>query len=154
MKDLFKHIKPLQSDKVNLRQALRKIPERVNEESIEPPPNVSSGDKLLYKKRPLPQKLLRQFKKGQYNPDDTIDLHGMTVKEAKLILDQFITASFAANFFTVAVIHGKGRNNCDAPILKNKVNAWLREYPAVIAFCSATTRDGGLGKVYIMLEEN
>ena len=151
---LFKHVKPLKQNKANLRQALGKIIPRDPLETSEPVPSVTSADKLFYKKRNLPQKLLRQLKKGQYNLEDTIDLHGMTVVEAKRELDQFIADSFASNFFIIGVVHGKGRSNFEEPILKNKVNAWLRNYPEVITFCSATPKDGGIGKVYVMLEEN
>ena len=70
------------------------------------------------------------------------------------MLDKFIEEAYQANFFVVAVIHGKGRNNADQPILKNKVNEWLRDYANVIAFCSASPQDGGTGKVYIMLEKS
>jgi DNA-nicking Smr family endonuclease len=31
------------------------------------------------------------------------------------------------------------------------VNYWLRLYDQVLAFCSATRRDGGTGAVYVLL---
>lgn len=32
-----------------------------------------------------------------------------------------------------------------------EVNYWLRLRPEVLAFCSATRRDGGTGAVYVLL---
>jgi len=36
-------------------------------------------------------------------------------------------------------------------VLKRKVNYWLRLHEEVLAFCSATRRDGGTGAVYLLL---
>ena len=36
-------------------------------------------------------------------------------------------------------------------MLKQKVNYWLRLRDEVLAFCSATRRDGGSGAVYVLL---
>jgi DNA-nicking Smr family endonuclease len=36
-------------------------------------------------------------------------------------------------------------------VLKCKVNYWLRLREDVLAFCSATRRDGGTGAVYVLL---
>ena len=155
-KNFFKHIRLLSHDKVSLRSAPPKIKhsQNPNDKIGKSIPLLCSADKIFHTNRILPQKALRQFKKGQYNPEDTIDLHGMTITEAKSMLDKFMEESYQANFFVVAVIHGKGRNNADQPILKNKVNEWLREYSHVIAYCSAPTQEGGVGKVYIMLEKS
>ena len=50
------------------------------------------------------------------------------------------------------IIHGKGyRSGERQPVLKRKVNYWLRLRPDVLAFCSATPRDGGTGAVYVLL---
>ena len=154
LKKLFKSLRPLKHDKVILRPPPKKI-----RASTTPPEEqfhqaLSSADKIFYTNRPLPRKALQQFKKGQYNPEDVLDLHGMTVAEAKIALDKFIQESYEANYFVVAVIHGKGRHKSEKPILKNKVNEWLREYASVMACCSALNKDGGTGKVYIMLESS
>ena len=37
------------------------------------------------------------------------------------------------------------------PILKQKVNQWLRQRAEVLAFCSAPRFDGGTGAVYVLL---
>lgn len=157
-KAIFQHIKLLTSNKVNLRPPPKKMlasqtaRDSVNTDNI--CLSISSADKIFHINRSLPRKALQQLKKGQYNLEDTIDLHGMSVANAKTVLDQFIQESYQANFFVVGVIHGKGRNNTDKPILKNKINEWLRDYSNVIAFCSAPNKDGGTGKVYVMLERS
>lgn len=156
-KTVFKAARLIKQDKVLLRPPPKKIKAISSSKNTAEkvcPPTLSSADKIFYTNCILPRKALHQFKKGQYNPEDTIDLHGMTIREAKKTLDKFIQESYDANFFVVAIIHGKGRQNAEKPILKNKVNEWLREYSSVMASCSAPTQDGGSGKVYIMLRKS
>ena len=50
------------------------------------------------------------------------------------------------------IIHGKGKSSeGKLPVLKGKVNAWLRQWDQVLAFCSARPNDGGTGAVYVLL---
>ena len=52
----------------------------------------------------------------------------------------------------VRIIHGKGsRSEEGQPVLKHKVNYWLRCRDEVLAFTSATGRDGGTGALYVLL---
>ncbi|MEE9156926.1 MAG: Smr/MutS family protein, partial [Gammaproteobacteria bacterium] len=38
------------------------------------------------------------------------------------------------------------------PVLKNKLNNWLRQRDEVLAFCSTRPVDGGTGAVYVLLK--
>lgn len=40
------------------------------------------------------------------------------------------------------------------PVLKGKVNVWLRQKGEVMAFCTAIPRDGGTGAVYVLLRRS
>ena len=75
----------------------------------------------------------------------------MTVQEAMLALQRFVSRCKASGLKYVLIIHGKGRENSE-PILKNKLNHWLRELPTVLAFCSALKKDGGTGAMYVLLK--
>jgi DNA-nicking Smr family endonuclease len=53
----------------------------------------------------------------------------------------------------VRIIHGKGLSSAGKlPVLKGKVDAWLRQMDAVLAFCSARRNDGGTGALYVLLK--
>jgi len=39
------------------------------------------------------------------------------------------------------------------PVLKIKVNSWLRQKAQVLAFCSARPQDGDTGAVYVLLKK-
>jgi DNA-nicking Smr family endonuclease len=55
----------------------------------------------------------------------------------------------------VRLVHGKGqRSGPRGPVLKNKVNVWLRRRSDVLAFASTPPVDGGTGAIYILLARN
>lgn len=112
---------------------------------------VSCDDLLEFHRGGLQHKVLRKFRQGQYNADAILDLHGMRVTEARDALSNFLMHCMQKKIKHVLIIHGKGRS-MSKPILKNKVNQWLRQIESVIAFCSATHRDGRSGAVYVLLK--
>jgi DNA-nicking Smr family endonuclease len=117
-------------------------------------PELETGEELLYWRPGLQQRLIRQFRRGQYAIQAELDLHGYTVPEAREALAAFINASRTAGRRCVRVIHGKGLGAAGKlPVLKVKVNAWLRQKDDVLAFCSARPQDGGTGAVYVLLKK-
>ena len=82
-----------------------------------------------------------------------LDLHGLTAERAEPMLATFLAECQQQQIRCVRVIHGKGWGSRDnRPVLKSKVNYWLRQSDAVLAFCSATIEDGGTGALYILLK--
>ena len=154
MTGILGYIKPLSDDKVNHYQPPKAIKPRQqqHDDEISIPP-ISSADNIKITKKVLSKNLQRQFQQGKLQIEDCMDLHGLTVAQAKPLFNDFISESIAANFFVVAIIHGKGKNQFEQPILKNCVNQWCHQHPQIIAAVSATKHDGGNGKVYIMLEK-
>lgn len=110
------------------------------------------GDAFIaYHQTGISNKILRKLRKGQYNVDAKLDLHGMTVEEARLAVNEFLQLCLNQGMRVVLIIHGKGHHS-RAPILKNKLNHWLREINMVLAFCSAATTHGSRGAIYILLK--
>ncbi|MFD2189230.1 Smr/MutS family protein [Pistricoccus aurantiacus] len=101
----------------------------------------------------LPYRTHAQLKRGRILWEAGLDLHGYTLNEARLELEQFLIDAKARRSRCVLVVHGKARNNAmdSYPVIKSHVNAWLREWPSVLAFCSARELDGGTGAVYVLL---
>ncbi|MGB5260014.1 MAG: Smr/MutS family protein [Gammaproteobacteria bacterium] len=113
---------------------------------------VASEDTLFFSRPGLQHRLLRRFRRGQLAIDDELDMHGMTASEARSAILDFITASREHGGRCVRIIHGKGYGSAhDAPVLKNRLNSWLRQHHEVLAFTSATPRDGGAGALYVLL---
>ena len=112
---------------------------------------VSAEELLTFKQPGVSHKILRKLRKGQYNVDAVLDLHGMSVKIAKKEVEFFLLEALRNGLRTVLIIHGKGHHT-PMPILKNKLNHWLRETTMVLAFCSAAPLHGNRGAVYVLLK--
>ena len=90
---------------------------------------------------------------GKVHIDAELDLHGLTAVRAEPILAMFLAECQQQQIRSVRIIHGKGWGSRDnRPVLKSKVNYWLRQSDAVLAFCSATIEDGGTGALYVLLK--
>ena len=115
---------------------------------------VTAADILIFS-RPGPQnKILRKLRRGQIPIEAALDLHGMRVTDAYSEIMGFINHSLSSSYRCIKIIHGKGRGaKTEMPILKNKVNNWLKQIPQVMAFCSAQPNDGGIGAVYVLLKK-
>lgn len=112
------------------------------------------GGALLFQRQSVGRRTMRKLARGGYSVQAEIDLHGMTLAEAKPRLRDFIQYAVQQNRLCVRVVHGKGLGSGDrGPVLKNAVNHWLRRWDTVLAFVSTRQVDGGTGAVYVLLEK-
>lgn len=96
----------------------------------------------------LSPQLIEKIRRGEYPKEQTIDLHGETINSAREILSTFLQQAYHEQRRGLFIIHGKGKH----AILKNHVVHWLKQIPWVIYFCSATSREGGAGALYVLLK--
>ena len=114
-----------------------------------------SGDSLRFNRPQVGKRTMRKLARGSFSVQAEIDLHGMTVAEAKPRLADFIENSARDGKLCVRVVHGKGLGSGHrGPILKQKVNRWLRQWDQVVAFVSTRQVDGGTGAVYVLLRSD
>lgn len=115
-------------------------------------PLLAPGDELVYRRPGVQDGVLRKLRRGQYRIQGEIDLHGLTVAEARSELKEFLADALMLGVQCVRVVHGKGlRSGHRGPVVKHAVNAVLRRTSAVLAFVSARAVDGGTGAVYVLL---
>lgn len=118
-------------------------------------PEIQIGDVLSYARPGVSHSTLRKLRRGQYRIEANLDLHGLTLNEARLSLLTFIRKHSYQNQRCVRVIHGKGwRSSNQGPVLKPNVNYWLRQLDEVLAFHSARPVDGGTGAIYVLLRSS
>jgi len=116
------------------------------------PADLETGEELVYLRPGLPYSLLRRLRRGQFSVGPQLDLHGLTVDEARTALGAFLHEVQRGGRRCVRIVHGKGlRSGQRGPVLKQTVNALLRRVGAVVAFHSARQVDGGTGAVYVLL---
>lgn len=103
----------------------------------------------------LPWRTRSRLKRGDMAWEAGLDLHGYTMEEARGQLEGFLRDAAAEQRRCLLVVHGKAWGaDSNYPVLKSHVNAWLREWPGVLAFCSAVDADGGTGAVYVLLRRH
>lgn len=114
---------------------------------------TNSGEAMHFQRASVGRTTMRMLARGSYAVLAEIDLHGMTLAEAKPRLEAFIRRCAANNKLCVRIVHGKGLGSGNrGPVLKAAVNRWLRRWDAVLAFTSARQVDGGTGAVYVLLQ--
>ncbi len=113
------------------------------------------GAALRFHRPHVGRRTMRKLQRGGYSVQAEIDLHGMTLAEAKPRLADFIAWNASQGNLCVRVVHGKGMGSGNrGPVLKNAVNRWLRKWDTVLAFVSTPQVDGGTGAVYVLLQRN
>ena len=100
--------------------------------------------------------VMRRLHRGDFSIQAFIDLHGLTVAEAKDALENFLQEAVQTGNRGVLIIHGRGLSSPAEPVLKTNVVKWLttgywRKW--VIAFSSARSCDGGTGATYVLLRQ-
>ena len=114
---------------------------------------LETGEHLAHAQPGVQKSVVKKLRAGRYAVQSEIDLHGLTVAEARSELGEFLRAAQERRHLCVRVIHGKGLGRADGPPrLKPAVNAWLQRNRQVLAFCSARVQDGGTGAVYVLLK--
>ncbi len=167
-KDLFRQIMsdvaPLPQDKVAPpMKAVKPVPRQrhlddmqVLDDMLVHPLDAAefeTGEELVYLKPGVQHGVLRKLRRGQYSIDAELDLHGFTAMEARQEVSAFLRECRYQGIHCARIIHGKGYGSKDKqPVLKHKVNSWLRQHDHVLAFSSARTFDGGTGAVYVLLK--
>jgi len=171
-KDIFsdemKDVEPIKQDQViNLKREAdtpgKKVRRRLavaNKITTDPlssveVPMLQSNDILEYKRDGVQNGVYKKLRMGKYELEAQLDLHRMTVEDARLEVFNFLSECYRYELRTVIILHGKGdRNPEKIAILKSHVANWLPQIDDVIAFHSAQERHGGTGAVYIMLKKS
>ncbi|MBT8085080.1 MAG: DNA mismatch repair protein MutS [Woeseia sp.] len=116
---------------------------------------ASAGERLRFRRPEVGERSLRKLARGRYSVQAEIDLHGLNSAQAEAELSDFIQTSIQQGLRCVRVIHGKGLGSgLGGPVLKVRVNRWLRRWREILAFVSARQVDGGSGAVYVLLRRD
>ncbi len=115
-------------------------------------PLLASGEALVFRREGVSLQLLRRLRRGEFRVQAELDLHGLTMQQARAALREFLAEALARRWRCVRIIHGKGlRSGHRGPVLKGMVASVLRRLSPVLAFVSARAVDGGTGALYVLL---
>ena len=121
---------------------------------------IDSSDKLENKDN-------HTFKKHKQYIEKSIDLHGYTLDEANIAIENFINKAFLENINKLIVVTGKGLHSDnekdpyvskDLSILKYSVPEFISNNKSLMTMINEMTdaklEDGGGGAFYILLKKN
>ena len=113
---------------------------------------LENGDELLFLRNGLSAQHLKKLRRGHWVVQDHLDLHGLTVPEARILTAEFLAHCLREGLRCVRIVHGKGLGSPNRePVLKKKVSGWLAQRDEVLAYCQAPQADGGGGAVLVLL---
>lgn len=158
-RETFKDVSPL--DQRRSEPYRRRLPPRplnlpVGDEEAESDlyseHEIETGEVLDFARPGIQQRVMHDLRRGYLEIGAELDLHGLTVRYAREDLNRFLEACHQRGIRCARIIHGKGYGSQGRqPVLKQKLNLWLRQREDVLAFTSAPRHDGGTGAAYVLL---
>jgi DNA-nicking Smr family endonuclease len=113
---------------------------------------LETGDELQFLRNGLSAQHLKKLRRSHWVVQEHLDLHGLTVPEARDQLIAFLAECKRRGLRCVRIVHGKGlRSPNREPILKKKVAGWLVQRDEILAYCQAPRADGGGGALLVLL---
>lgn len=115
---------------------------------------LKAHDVLCWQRPGVQHGVFRKLRLGQYPIEARLDLHQMTVEQARREVFRFVGDCVRYGLRSVIILHGKGERNPDGIAqLKSYLAKWLPELSDVLAFHSAQKHHGGTGAVYVMVRK-
>ena len=114
--------------------------------------SIDTPEFFEFRRPGIQHRLYQDLQRGLIPPEDSLDMHGMRVTEARVAFSRFLGSALRRGQRCVRVVHGKGRGSeSQQPVLKQKTYQWLQQKDAVLAFVTAPRWDGGSGATYVLL---
>lgn len=120
-------------------------------EYVEP---VDSLAILEFKRDGVQNGVYRNLRLGKYQIDARLDLHHMTVDQARTAVFQFIKDCMQHDIRCALITHGKGEGRDQPAQLKSCVAHWLPQFEQILAFHSAQKQHGWVGATYVLLRKS
>jgi len=127
------------------QKELLSLPEHVTE--------IGPHDLVGLKKDGVQEGVYRKLRLGKYEPQSRLDLHRVTLRDARLQVIDFLNDCYRHSLRTVLITHGKGYHSVTPGRMKSYVLHWLEEWDLVLAFHSAKPQHGGAGATYVLLRK-
>lgn len=111
-------------------------------------------DVLDFRRTGVQHGVYKNLRMGRYTLDARLDLHRLTVDQARKSLYEFVQDCIQHDVRAALVTHGKGIGREKPALLKSCVAYWLPEMPEVLAFHTAQKHHGGYGATYVLLKKS
>lgn len=110
---------------------------------------------LSFRRGGVQSGVFQKLQSGAYRIEATLDLHLMSVEQARIEVYAFIHDCLHYEVRTALINHGKGaRGKQQQAMIKSYVARWLPQFPQIMAYHSAQGFHGGTGAVYVLLRKS
>lgn len=109
---------------------------------------TEENEKVRYLREDIDPYILKQLRRGDFQPDLFLDLHGLTREQAKKELASLILACEREQVYCASIMTGFGTRT-----LKYQIPRWLVQHPKVIALHQAPREWGGDAAILILVEQ-
>jgi DNA-nicking Smr family endonuclease len=109
---------------------------------------------IEFKRDGVQNGVYRNLRLGKYQIDARLDLHHMTIDQARNAVFQFIKDCMNNDIRCALITHGKGEGRNLPAQLKSCIAHWLPQFDEVLAFHSAQKQHGCMGATYVLLRKS
>lgn len=109
-------------------------------------PLLNSEGPVRYHRSDVDAFEVKKLRRGDYEPELFLDLHGLTQEQAKQEIGALIAACRREHVNCACVMHGHGKH-----VLKKQTPLWLAQHPDVMAFHQAPKEFGGDAALLILI---
>lgn len=109
---------------------------------------------IEFKRDGVQNGVYRNLRLGKYQIDARLDLHHMTIDQARRAVYQFVRDCMSHDIRCALITHGKGEGRNLPAQLKSCLNHWLPQFDDVLAFHSAQKHHGWVGATYVLLRKS
>jgi DNA-nicking Smr family endonuclease len=111
-----------------------------------------TDDGLSFQRPGLAPDVVARLRRGHWAIQAELDLHGLRRDAAREAVARFLREAGRRGWRCLRLVHGKGHGSPGRqPVLKAKVQRWLGQHHAVLAFTQATAPEGGTGALIVLL---
>ncbi len=111
-----------------------------------------TDDGLSFQRPGLASDVVARLRRGHWSIQAELDLHGLRRDAARTAVAGFLREAGQRGWRCLRLVHGKGHGSPGRePVLKAKVQRWLGQHDAVLAFTQATAPEGGTGALIVLL---
>lgn len=149
-------VRKFQSDKVDhiahQKRPVSRVKSKLNPLLEESAKQRGVASETAWYSHQLSTKQRSILRKGQFQLDAEIDLHGLRQSAARQQLLKFLAEAQTHRCRYLLIIHGKGRRSEQDAVLKPLARDILQSHSEILGWCDATVRDGGSGASYVLLK--
>ncbi|WP_392566098.1 endonuclease SmrB [Utexia brackfieldae] len=104
-------------------------------------------DPIRYVRENADPNEIKKLRRGFYEPEFFLDLHGLTQQEAKQEIAALINVCLNERAYCSCIMYGHGKN-----ILKKQTPMWLAQHPAILGFHQAPKEYGGSAALLFLVD--